>query len=258
MTATLIPDFNPPDPRRITSTRWNRTLGMLFIRIAGFAILQAGIAVILNLSGQSTGWVGSTDWWPVAAVVVNVINITLLVRFFREEGDSYRRLLTFPRKTLGRDLLTVLAFTLLSGPISLLPASFFAKLIFGDAAVANGMMFKALPSWAAWLSLFAFPITIALAELPNYFGYVQPRLEQLTGKTGLAVLVSAFVLSAQHMTLPLIFDGRFLLWRLLSFLAFALAVGILLRWRQRLFPFMLIVHGLSDLATIWFVFSVSV
>ncbi len=241
-----------PDPR------WGRTLGMLFIRLLGFAAVQAVIALILAAGGSKAAWAESAAWWPVGVIVVNLVNIALLVRLFRQEGDSYKRLLTFPKKTLGRDLLTALAFTVLSGPISLLPITLFGNMIFGDAAVASGMMFKPLPVWAAWLSLIAFPVTIALAELPNYFGYVMPRLERLTGKMPLAVLVSGLVLAAQHMTMPLIFDLRFMLWRLLAFLAFAIAMAVLLRWRPRLFPFMLIVHGLSDLATIWFVFSASV
>ena len=47
------------------------------------------------------------------------------------------------------------------------------------------MLFRPLPMWAILLG-FLFPITIAFAELPTYFGYVMPRLEKQLRSGGLA------------------------------------------------------------------------
>jgi len=85
--------------------------------------------------------------------------------------------------------------------------------------------------------------------LPTYFAYCLPRLEAQTGRWS-AVLLASFFLAAQHCTLPLIWDGRFLTWRLLMFIPFALFVGLLLRWRPQLLPYMVVVHGLMDLALV--------
>ena len=49
--------------------------------------------------------------------------------------------------------------------------------------------------------------------------------------------------------MPLLLDLRFMSWRLLMFLPFAFMVGILLHWRPRLLPYMVIVHILIDAAT---------
>ena len=58
----------------------------------------------------------------------------------------------------------------------------------------------------------------------------------------------AFVFHAlQHCALPLVFDGRFLLWRFGMFLPFAALTAILLRWRPSLFPYTMVIHGLLDL-----------
>ena len=57
--------------------------------------------------------------------------------------------------------------------------------------------------------------------------------------------------------MPWILDARFMLWRFLMFLPFALSISLLLRWRPRLLPYMMIFHGLLDLATIWIVFAMS-
>jgi membrane protease YdiL (CAAX protease family) len=91
--------------------------------------------------------------------------------------------------------------------------------------------------------------TVALTELPTYFAYCMPRLEAQTGRWS-AVLLSSFFLAAQHCTLPLIWDGRFFVWRLLMFIPFALFVGLLLRWRPQLLPYLVVVHGLMDLAMV--------
>ena len=75
-----------------------------------------------------------------------------------------------------------------------------------------------------------------------------PRLEAQTGRTWLAVLVPSLFLAIQHCTLPLLMDGRFITWRLLMYLPFALFVGLLLHWRPQLLPYLVVVHGLMDMA----------
>ena len=70
-----------------------------------------------------------------------------------------------------------------------------------------------------------FPVSVALTELPLYFGYVQPRLGVRTGSAVAAVLVPALFLSLQHATLPLIFDPAFIGWRGSMFLGFALVLA---------------------------------
>jgi hypothetical protein len=40
------------------------------------------------------------------------------------------------------------------------------------------------------------------------------------------------------------------------FMGFALLVALCLNWRPRLLPYLMVVHGLLDLASGWLVFSV--
>jgi hypothetical protein len=91
-----------------------------------------------------------------------------------------------------------------------------------------------------------FPIVHALAELPTYFGYVMPRLAAATGWGWRAMLLSALVLSAQHMALPLIFDWRYLAWRGLMFLPFAIWIGYVVRRRPTTLPYLVVGHALLD------------
>jgi hypothetical protein len=111
------------------------------------------------------------------------------------------------------------------------------------------MLFRPLPTWAFVLS-FLFPLTIAFAELPTYFGYCLPRLEVQLKNGWAAWLISSFFLAAQHMFLPLILNGGYLLWRFGMFLPFALFIGLMVKLRPSLLPYAVIVHALLDVTTV--------
>ena len=93
-------------------------------------------------------------------------------------------------------------------------------------------------------------LTIAFAELPTYFGYVMPRLEAQLKNGWVAWLIASFFLAAQHMFLPFILDGGYLLWRLGMFLPFALFTGLVLKFRPALLPYFMVVHALMDVTTV--------
>jgi membrane protease YdiL (CAAX protease family) len=230
---------------------------MLFARIVLFAAWQGVIALLYLLTGSTAAWDASAAWWMVTATLTNLVCIFLLIRLFKMEGLRYRDLFRFQRETVKTDLLWVLGLLILSIPAATLPNYFTAQWLFGDSQAVVPLFFRALPLWAILPTLVLFPLTIALAEIPTYFGYVMPRLEKQVG-TWLAVLLAALALAAQHVTLPLVFDVRFILWRLLMFIPFALLLAIALRWRPRLLPYMVIVHGLLDLSAAWMVYTTSI
>jgi hypothetical protein len=108
------------------------------------------------------------------------------------------------------------------------------------------MMLRPLPLWAAYASIVVFPLTQGLVELPIYFAYCMPRLEAQGLPRWQAVGLAGLMLALQHMAVPLLFDGRFLAWRGLMFLPFALTTGLILRWRPSLLPYFAVVHVLMD------------
>jgi hypothetical protein len=97
---------------------------------------------------------------------------------------------------------------------------------------------------------FLFPLTIAFAELPTYFGYCVPRLEAQLRNGWVAWFVASFFLAAQHMFLPLILDGGFLLWRLGMFIPFAFFTGLIIKIRPKLLPYFMVIHALLDVTTV--------
>ena len=65
------------------------------------------------------------------------------------------------------------------------------------------------------------------------------------------------MLAFQHVTLPLLFDARFMVWRLVMFVPFGLLVAVLLRSRPQLLPYMVVVHMLMDASVMYFVLAAS-
>jgi hypothetical protein len=188
------------------------------------------------------------------AFLANFVSITLLVRLYHAEGKQFFDLFKFSRETWKKDLLWFIGLSIIAMPIVAAPREPLAKAIFGDAMIATNLLFQPLPTWAFALS-FLFPLTIAFAELPTYFGYVMPRLfagESVTRPYmgWVAWLIASFFLAAQHMFLPLIFNGGYLLWRFGMFLPFALFTGLVIKLRPRLLPYFVIVHALLDVTTV--------
>lgn len=132
-----------------------------------------------------------------------------------------------------------------------------SALSFGAADVGQSMMIQRISPIAAWTAVVVFPFTIALAELPTYFGYAMPRLEHRWRSPSLALGASARALAAQHAALPLIADTRFIVWRMLAYLPFALWLGWAIQRRRARLPFILVVHGLLDLAAVCVVATAS-
>ena len=230
---------------------------MLGLRTVLFLIFQAAIAGIFFSQGVPSPWDSSAGWWPITASMGSLVVIILLVWLYRREGLNYWDLFHFQRKTLGIDLRTGLAICVVTIPIAMLPNILLAKGLFGEPQIALDMLVRPLPLWAVALSLTLFPFMIALSELPNYFAYVLPRLEAKTKHAWLAIGLASFWLAAQHICLPFLPDIAFIFWRLAMFLPFALFLAIILRWRIRLLPYLVIIHGLMDLSTAFLVLSVS-
>lgn len=251
MTTTPYANTYPTAQQRVESgsVTWAKTIGMLLSRLILFAIYQALLALIFAWSGRPDAWEDSTAWWPLTVVLANLTSVLLLDRMARSEGLRLTDLYKGERGSFWRDLLIALGLFILCGPIAWLPNMGVATLLYGDPNGPLDTMFRVLPVWAAYTSLVLFPLTIPFSELPTYMGYCLPRIEALTGKRWLAVTLAGLALAAQHMALPLVFDSRFLAYRMFMFLPFALYIALIVRWRPRLLPYLMVGHGLIDMMT---------
>ena len=221
---------------------------MLISRSVVFITLQALIALAFFLAGDASAWSESARWWTFVAALANILSILLLIYLYKAEDKKFRDSFRFTRASVKTDLLWFVGSGVIGLPIAALPMYVLGTAIFGDRMIPVNMMFLPLPSWALVVSLI-FPLTIAFAELPTYFGYVMPRLSRQMN-SWLAWLVASFFLGAQHMFLPFLPDGRFMLWRLLMYMPFALFAGLLIKLRPSLLPYFMIVHALVDLSAV--------
>lgn len=221
---------------------------MLVARSFFFVLFQALIALLLAATGTPSGWAASVKWWMFAVILTNLVCICLLIVCLRAEGKRYLDLFRFSRATLKLDLVWLFGATIVGLPLAAAPINSLAAAIFGDPMTPIRMMFQPLPIWALVAALL-FPLTIALAELPTYFGYCMPRMAAQLKNGWVAWLIASFFLAAQHMFLPTILDGHFMLWRLGMFLPFALFTGLVLKLRPTLLPYLVIGHALMDIST---------
>ena len=248
ISVTALPNSRAAIQQRVAAGHitWTRPLAMLVSRTALFVLFQAAIGGIYALQGTPTPWDASAAWWPVTVTLANLTCIALLAWLARREGMRWWDLYRVERHRVGRELLILLGLSVIIAPAVQIPNIAVATWLFGDAQRAFDLFFRPLPLWAAYICLVLFPLTHVFAELPTYYGYTMPRLAALSGRRWVAIALAAFWHAAQHCALPLLFDWRFILWRLLMFLPLAFLMALILSWRPRLLPYMMVVHGLLD------------
>lgn len=236
--------LSQPSVKSSTSWPWL----MLFSRLSLFIGFQALFASGFWLAGSVGAWDASAAWWPFTVTLTNAVCLVALIGLFQAEGGNYWRIFQIRRETLKGDLLALLGTLVLLGPVSFLPNVLLATWLFGDSQIALGLLVRPLPMWAAYAGLVLFPVTQGLVELATYFLFVMPRLESQGMARWQAVGLTSLVLGLQHIGVPFVLDGRYLIWRGLMFIPFAFLAGIVLRWRPSLLPYMAVIHVLMDAA----------
>jgi len=227
---------------------WRGPALMLFARAALAVAAQAVFAGIFALRSSPAPWHEAGPWLPVYATLIDAGCLVLLWRFTRWEGIRLIDLLGFERSRLARDLLL---------GVALIP--FCLAFIYGGVYAAGWLVYGTLtppyltgplPLPAALYGILVFPFLWGITEQMTYNGYLLPRFQVLSGRTGLAVAVVAFVWSLQHAFMPLTFDPRFMAFRLLSPIPESVFVTLLYLRLRRLLPLALS-HALMDGATVF-------
>lgn len=226
---------------------------LLGLRLLLFICFQAIFALIFLISGKDQPWEDSIRLWLFGVTLTNIFTLVIVRKLFEKEGVRYWHLVGFIRGKVLTDVLTTLALFFLAGLIGYFPNIIFGNLLFGDAMIPAKMMFRELPMVLAIAGAILFPVTQGLIELPTYFIYIMPRIEAISKNKWLAIALASLFLAIQHIAVPLIFDLRFITWRLLMFLPFAFFMGIIIHWRPRLIPYLMIGHVLIDLSTAVFI-----
>jgi hypothetical protein len=221
---------------------------MLVIRSLLFLAFQALIALIFLVGGASGPWDASAGWWPFAVIFTDLVCLALLIRFYRSEGRRFREVFRIERQFVKQDLLFLLVFLIIAGPLGYLPNIWSARWLFGNPQAALDLLVRPLPAWAAVISFICFPILQGLVEIPAYMLYSMPRLEAQGLKPWQAAALAGFFLAAQHIFAPFLPEGRFILYRLVMFLPFAVLIAAVMRIRPRLMPYIAVIHVMMDMS----------
>jgi Type II CAAX prenyl endopeptidase Rce1-like len=225
---------------------WAGPVGMLFARFGLAVVLQTLLAGLFALRGDPTPWRSAAPWWTVYGTLIDLGCLLALAWLTRREGLRLRDLLNWQRAKLAWDIWWCLPLYLLYAALGI-GGAFLAGLLLYGATPPNPI--GGLPFWAMIYTITVWPWVWGIVEEMTYQGYALPRLEALTGRPWLAVLLTGLAWAFQHVALPLMWDWRFMLYRFAATLPFMVILPIYRRVR-RLFPFMVAHGGLDAFAAV--------
>lgn len=247
--VTTLPNSKAELQERLQAGRitWTWPVIMVFARLVLAVLAQALVAGLFMLQGHPTPWQAAAPWWIVYGTLIDIGCLVLLAWLTRREGIRLFDLISFQRQRLGRDLLLGVGFIVLFTILAMSGGIIIGPLIYG-ATPAPAIMVP-LPLWGALYSLLVWPIIWAIAEEMTYQGYSLPRLEVLSGRAWLAVIIVGFGWALQHSALPLMADWRWAVYRFGSSLLIGIVLPILYLRIRRLLPF-IIAHWAANFVAV--------
>ena len=234
---------------RYTSSRlsWRPVLLFLSARLVFAFVAQGLVAGLFALGGSSDAWREAAGWWPVYSTITDILCLLSLYWLMRREGLTLIDLFGVWGKPALRQLAWTPAYLLAVFPG---PALAFAisQMFYGSAPPPIFTIINLPPAGALYAQII-WPALWVVTEELVYLGYLLPRIEAWSGKTWIAVIVVIVFWGLQHLAIPWIADGTYLVWRGLSAsAAIILFPVVFVLWRRRLIP-LIAIHYLADLST---------
>lgn len=259
-----------PDPNSVPAIRgriatgrvgWGWPLAMTLIRLP---LILFGLAIafaIYVIGGADHPFLAALLTASLVTVIVNLVSIALLRRLTLREGIAFGDLIGFDRTRLWSDigwglaLLIVLnvpfVAAILVGAVLLggvpggadfgtaMSSVFAGPLV--DASIVPGV-----PAWVAVVAAILFPLLNPIVEEMHYRGYVQPRLEALSGSSRFAIALMAAGFALQHITYALSISGTIVY--AVAFLVWGIGAGIVYA-RMRRLTSLVVVHAVINAST---------
>jgi membrane protease YdiL (CAAX protease family) len=217
----------------------------LFMRTILFALFGGIFVLYFFLEGHANPLQAAERWWPFQAIFANIVTFFVLQLFMKNEGLTYKSLFCTQPRPIKKNVFEVLWLVFVGFIIGGASLYIFSYLLLGSL-IPPPIMFQELPVWAVCVAVMLFPLSNALAETPLYIGYALPRIHAATHNIWLAVWMAGLGLALQHITLPLVFDAPYMIWRFLAFVPLAIVLGVIFTKTKRLLP-IVIAHGIMDL-----------
>jgi membrane protease YdiL (CAAX protease family) len=249
--GTRIEPMNLPQSIRARAAEgglsWWPVLLFLPARLVFAFLAQALVAGLFALRGDSDPLRTAAAWWPVYSTLTDVLCLITLAWLVRREGLRIADLLGVKGRPALRQLLWIPVYLLATAPGAIL-ANLVTRAYYG-ADLPPMLTVVDLPPLGVAYSIAVWPLIWAITEELVYLGYLMPRLEAMTGKTWLAIVLVIFFWGLQHLAIPFLADGTYLFSRVLaSWFAISLFPAVYAFWGRRLVP-LIAIHYLLDLTT---------
>jgi hypothetical protein len=229
---------------------WTGPLLLVMARTVLWFTLQALLALVLYALHRPAPFQTAGNWWPVYFTLGDLGCLAGMKYYTRKEGIRLRDLIGPIRMRHGRDLLLALGILAVAYPLFILGGHLAGVLVYGSMAKVpmDFLMHRhTLPLWATVYSLTVWWVIQSATEEMTYMGYVLPRLQALSGRTWIAMLIVGFWTAAQHTMVPFVFDWRYIAFHFLIFVPFILVWMPIYLCLRRLPP-LILAHWPMDLA----------
>jgi membrane protease YdiL (CAAX protease family) len=227
---------------------WAGPLAAVSARTVLMILAQASVAGLYLLRHHPSPWRAAAPWWSVYGTLVDIGCLALMAGFLRREGIRLRDLIGGIRLRGGRDIFVGIGWLALALPFFTLAAQLASKWVYGSTQpyLYPGLLAgRSLPLWAVIYSLSLWWIVWSPTEEMTYQAYALPRIQALSGRAWVAIVVVAFWWALQHSFIPLILDWRYVAWRFLAFLPGVTVFTLIYIRTRRLLP-LIVAHWSLD------------
>jgi uncharacterized protein len=230
---------------------------MLFARSI-FALLAQGLMILvltrLNVNSPS---VTVRNWWTVYGTLIDLGCLALLFWLARHEGLRLLDLASYNRGKIKTDILIGLGILIVVFPLTVFGGGMLSSLLaYGSLQpeLPVGGFIRTLPLLALLYSRLVWWIPWSFTEELTYQGYCLPRLQALTKRTWLPVVLVSFSWSLQHSFLPWI-NLQHAAYLFITFVPLTIAMQVIYLRLRRLAP-LILGHWLMDLTSVLFMLRV--
>ena len=192
-----------------------------------------------------------TNWWSIVATISNIITIIILILVTKKLNISYTKLINYEKgKTKIKEVIIMTLIVLVFASIGMNISGLICYKVIPYLAP---MMIAPIPLILAIINFILLPLTVSFAEDGLYLGC---GVNSFKNKY-LAILVPAFFYALQHSFIPVLFDGKYIIYRFLCFLPLTIIFCVYYYKKKNPVPIM-IGHTVVEIASVVMILITSI
>ena len=215
-----------------------RSILFILIFVIGSIIVNKNISDISN-------------WWSIVATIVNLVSIIILVLACKKMNISYSKLINYEKgKTKAKEVIVMTLIVLVFASVGMNMAGLICYGVFPYLAP---MMAGPISLILAIINFILLPLTVSFAEDGLYLGC---GVNSFKNKY-MAIFIPAFFYAIQHSFIPTLFDGKYIIYRFLSFLPLTIVFCLYYSKKKNPVPIM-IGHTIVEIASVVLILVTSI